>query len=399
MASSGPAGDNPQQLNAAGVQALGAGDFARAADLFRRAIAADPKAPALWLNLAKAHREAGDAEGERTALDGALAIDARHLMALIRKAELHERLGEKPAAAVAWSGAIAVAPPADQLPPALAETLANGARFVADQSNAFAAALEAPLAAARAAAGGIELRRFDAGVDAMLGRRRIYANECAGFHFPFLPADEFFPRRHFPWIEALEAETDAIRAELQSLLDTGDAGFAPYVSMPPGVPANKWTPLDNSLDWSAYYFWKYGEPVERALKRCPRTAAALAAVPRADIPGRAPTAFFSLLRPRSHIPPHTGVTNLRAIVHLPLIVPPGCSYRVGGEWREWKVGEAWVFDDTIEHEARNDSDELRAVLILDVWNPHISEAERELVRRFYTAADASGHNPERREDY
>lgn len=399
MASSGPAGDNPQQLNAAGVQALGAGDFARAADLFRRAIAADPKAPALWLNLAKAHREAGDAEGERTALDGALAIDARHLMALIRKAELHERLGEKPAAAVAWSGAIAVAPAADQLPPALAETLANGARFVADQSNAFAAALEAPLAAARAAAGGIELRRFDAGVDAMLGRRRIYANECAGFHFPFLPADEFFPRRHFPWIEALEAETDAIRTELQSLLDTGDAGFAPYVSMPPGVPANKWTPLDNSLDWSAYYFWKYGEPVERALKRCPRTAAALAAVPRADIPGRAPTAFFSLLRPRSHIPPHTGVTNLRAIVHLPLIVPPGCSYRVGGEWREWKVGEAWVFDDTIEHEARNDSDELRAVLILDVWNPHISEAERELVRRFYTAADASGHNPERREDY
>lgn len=400
MATNGAtAGDNPQQLNAAGVQALAAGDTARAAELFRRAVAADPQAPALWLNLAKAHREQGDAEGERAALDGALAIDARHLMALIRKAELQERLGELAGAAVTWSGAIAVASPIDQQPPALAELLARAARFVAERSAAFADAIAGELDAARAAAGGTELRRFDAAVDAVLGRRRIYHNECAGMHFPFLPADEFFPRRHFDWMEALEAQTDAIRAELQDLLDKGDEGFAPYVSMPPGAPPNKWSDLDNSLAWGAYYLWKYGEPIERALKRCPVTAAALAAIPRADIPGRAPTAFFSILRPRTRIPPHTGVTNLRTIVHLPLIVPPGCAFRVGGETREWRIGEAFAFDDTIEHEAWNDSDELRAVLILDVWNPHIMPAERELVRRFYLAADASGHNPERREDY
>lgn len=394
-----PAGDNPQQLNAAGVEALSAGHAARAAELFRRAIVADARAPALWLNLAKAHREQGDADGERAALDGALAIDARHLMALIRKAELQERLGEHAAAAATWSGAIAVAPPAAQQPPALAELLAHAAKFVARQSAAVADAIAGELDAARAAAGGTELRRFDAAVDAVLGRRRIYANECVGMHFPFLPADEFFPRRHFDWMEALEARTDAIRTELQDLLDKGDDGFAPYVSMPSGAPLNKWSPLDNSLAWGAYYLWKYGEPVERALKRCPNTAAALAAIPRADIPGRAPTAFFSILQPKTRIPPHTGVTNLRTIVHLPLIVPPGCGFRVGGETREWRIGEAFAFDDTIEHEAWNDSDQLRAVLILDVWNPHITPAERELVRRFYLAADSSGHNPERREDY
>ena len=393
------AGDNPQQLNASGVRALDAGDYARAARLFGRAIAADPKAPALWLNLAKAHRVEGDAERERTALDGALAVDARHLMALIRKAELQERLGERAAAAVTWSGAIAVAPPADQLPPALAELLARAARFVAEQSQAFADAIAGDLGAARTAVGDTELRRFDAAVDAVLGRRRIYANECAGMHFPFLPADEFFPRRHFDWIDALEAQTDLIRAELQDLLDRGDDGFAPYVSMPAGAPPNKWTGLDNSLAWGAYYLWKYGAPVDRALQRCPGTAAALAAIPRADIPSRAPTAFFSILQPRTRIPAHTGVTNLRTIVHLPLIVPAGCGFRVGGETREWRIGEAFGFDDTIEHEAWNDSDELRAVLILDVWNPHIAPAERELVRRFYLTADASGHNPERREDY
>ena len=66
-------------------------------------------------------------------------------------------------------------------------------------------------------------------------------------------------------------------------------------------------------------------------------------------------------------------------MHLPLIIPPACSFRVGHQTREWKYGEAFVFDDSIEHEARNDSGELRAVLIFEVWNPALSTAERELV--------------------
>jgi aspartate beta-hydroxylase len=87
-----------------------------------------------------------------------------------------------------------------------------------------------------------------------------------------------------------------------------------------------------------------------------------------------------VLQPRTTIPPHTGSTNARITVHLPLVVPPGCRFRVGGETREWREGEAWAFDDTIEHEAWNDSDSPRAILILDVWNPLLSEAERAVVR-------------------
>jgi aspartyl/asparaginyl beta-hydroxylase (cupin superfamily) len=87
-----------------------------------------------------------------------------------------------------------------------------------------------------------------------------------------------------------------------------------------------------------------------------------------------------LLDARTHIPPHTGVTNTRLTVHLPLIVPPGCRFRVGGEIREWQTGTAWVFDDTIEHEAWNDSDAPRAILIFDIWNPQLTEVERDLVR-------------------
>jgi aspartyl/asparaginyl beta-hydroxylase (cupin superfamily) len=103
-----------------------------------------------------------------------------------------------------------------------------------------------------------------------------------------------------------------------------------------------------------------------------------------------------VLQPRTRIPPHTGVSNTRAIVHLPLLVPPGCGFRVGGEVREWREGAAFIFDDTIEHEAWNDSDTPRTILIFDVWNPYLDSTERDLVRAFYAAADASGFNPDGR---
>src|SRR6185503_20616843 len=119
--------------------------------------------------------------------------------------------------------------------------------------------------------------------------------------------------------------------------------------------------------------------IEDHLARCPKTTELLAAAPLCRIPGHAPSAFFSVLAPKTRIPAHTGVTNARFLVHVPLIIPPGCWFRVGAETREWREGSAWVFDDTFEHEAWNGSDEPRVILILDVWNSFLSEAEKELV--------------------
>jgi aspartyl/asparaginyl beta-hydroxylase (cupin superfamily) len=162
--------------------------------------------------------------------------------------------------------------------------------------------------------------------------------------------------------------------------------------MEPGLPPNKWSSLDKSHDWSALHLWKEGERIAEACARAPITAAIVESLPLAPIPGRAPTVFFSLLRPHCRIPAHTGVSNIRTIVHLPLIVPEGCGFRVGGETRPWVEGEAFAFDDTIEHEAWNDSAELRAVLIFDVWNPHLSEAERALLQDLFSV-ERSGEAP------
>ncbi|MGB9110872.1 MAG: aspartyl/asparaginyl beta-hydroxylase domain-containing protein, partial [Telluria sp.] len=74
-----------------------------------------------------------------------------------------------------------------------------------------------------------------------------------------------------------------------------------------------------------------------------------------------------------------GVSNVRLVVHLPLVVPPGCGFRVGNDVRQWEEGKAWVFDDTIEHEAWNDSERQRAILMFDIWHPQLTGPERALV--------------------
>lgn len=383
------------RLNSAGMQALRSGSFAAAEQLFLQAVAHDPSASALWRNVATARRAQANDDGELQALENAINIDRRDFMAWLRKAELHQRKGEEALAFEAWNGVLQMVAQAGELPTEIAAAVEAGSQFVAKAGARLSAEVEGEIAPLQDHLTECERRRTKAFADIALGGRRTYTNNCEGLYYPFLPADEFFDRAHFGWMSELEAATEAIRAELQALLaDPGEA-LRPYVRMDKGVPENKWSALDHSLDWGACFLWEYGEPNQVVLDRCPATAAALAAIPSAHIPGRSPSAFFSILKPRAHIPPHTGVTNTRAIVHLPLIVPPGCGFRVGGETRQWEVGQAFAFDDTIEHEAWNNSDEMRAVLIFDVWNPHLTPAEQDIITRYFAAADRTGLNPAR----
>lgn len=385
--------DHPGANNTFGMRAQQRGDAATAAQHFARATAADPAAPALWVNLAGALRQLGHRDEELAALNHALACDQRHMIALIRLAEFHEQAGNVGAAAGRWSNVAALIEPLTDRSPALNGVLDYARRYLANHQQQFVAVIDAGLEDVRATIAPKDRRRVEACIDVMLGRRRVFLNEPHGLHFPFLPADEFFDRKAFPWLAQIEAQVPAIRAELVDLLAAGAPGLEPYVAMAPGTPEGIWTPLDGKLDWGAYFLWKFGERVDAACTRCPVTAAELEALPLANIPGRAPTAFFSLLKPHTRLPAHTGVTNARAIIHLPLIVPENCGFRVGGETRAWHEGESFAFDDTIEHEAWNDSDQLRAVLIFDTWNPHLSDDERTVLQRYFAVLGASGLDP------
>ncbi|HEU5286722.1 MAG TPA: aspartyl/asparaginyl beta-hydroxylase domain-containing protein, partial [Sphingomicrobium sp.] len=340
-----------------------------------------------WINLATACRKLDDSERERAALEGALAIDQTDLLALIRIAELHERLGEETPAAKRWTAVLALASGIDDPSPEFAGILGHAKRYVEDQQRELADAIDKALADELARASARDGRRIRRAADAWLGRRPIYTNQCEGLHYPFLPADEFFDAELFPWLGELEAATATIVAELETILADSKAELTPYISLPPGVPASKWSKLDKSLDWGAFHLWKEGERFDEACARAPRTAALVESLPICRIEGRAPNVFFSILKAGSHIPPHTGVTNVRSVVHLPLIVPEGCEFRVGGETRAWVQGRAFAFDDTIEHEAWNRSERDRAVLIVDAWNPYLSDHERAMICRLYGTAD------------
>jgi aspartyl/asparaginyl beta-hydroxylase (cupin superfamily) len=102
-----------------------------------------------------------------------------------------------------------------------------------------------------------------------------------------------------------------------------------------------------------------------------------------------PSALFSRLAPGARIVPHHGAVNTRLICHLPLIVPPDCgALRVGNYERAWREGEAFVFDDSMEHEAWNPSARERVVLLFDIWRPELTDEERHWVSQMLQAVDA-----------
>ena len=164
--------------------------------------------------------------------------------------------------------------------------------------------------------------------------------------------------------------------------------FRPYLQAREDRPTYDFHGLLDNPDWSTLYLWENGGPVEQNVARFPKTFAAMQQVPLPHITTRAPSILFSLLKPGARIEAHNGMINTRLICHLPLIVPPGCGFRVGNEVREWEVGKLLIFDDTIEHEAWNDSGEDRVVLIFDVWRPELTEDERRAVTAIFEAIDA-----------
>ncbi|MGV7208810.1 aspartyl/asparaginyl beta-hydroxylase domain-containing protein [Oxalobacteraceae bacterium A2-2] len=365
-------------LNALGKRAFKYGDLATARQLFERLVRAAPRQPQHWVQLALVCQGLRDEAGEEAALTGALTADPSDLLGLILRANLLERQGRSHEAAGVYGAVASVAPPPAQLAPELRPAVSHAMQYRGAYQQRYGAFLDDFLAPHYAELQGEQLGRFRESVDIMLGRKRRYESQSMMYHYPGLLPVPFFERADFPWLDAFEAGTDAVREEFLQVL-AREEGFTPYLTYPDDVPHNQFAELNNSPRWSAWHLIKDGATVAGHAVQCPATMALLGTAPQPDQPGRTPSAMFSLLKPKTRIPPHTGVSNARLVCHLPLIVPPGCGFRVGNETRQWAPGQAWVFDDTIEHEAWNDSDKLRVILIFDIWHPALSAAERRLI--------------------
>lgn len=366
-------------------RAAAAGDFVGARDILERAIAADSSSTELWIKLAAVRNASGDIAGALAAVEHSLAIAPLDPSALLFKATLLERLGD-PRAGRQFGHALANLPADDKIPTSMRPAVAHARQRWSEHQAEVESRLRGVLPAGLTDA---EQRRLGRFVSNHSRRTRHFHQEPTEFHYPELPEVEFHDRTAFPELADLEAATDVIRGEFEQLIAAEAADIVPYIQYPENVPLRQWQSLNRSKKWSAIHLLRVGERVEANARHCPKTLEVVRGLPQPHIRGASPNAMFSLLAPRTKIPPHTGVANTRLVCHLPLIVPPDCGFRCGGTTREWRMGEAFVFDDTIEHEAWNDSDQLRVVLIVDLWVPALSESERAAVASVIEASGAS----------
>ena len=384
--------DHPRALLASGFEAHQRGDLAQAREFFAHAAKFSKDDPTPWINVARICRLEKNEQEEEQALFQALTVDPSDLLALLMRGQLFERQGRTRDAAKAYIAAATVAPPPDRLRPDLRPQVAHAIAMADRHKKSLGEHLDAALARTYDEFKGEDLSRIRLSVDIMLGRKQRFDSKPAQYFLPGVPALEFLDRRQFPWLDAFEAGTDDIRAEFLEVL-AADEGFTPYITYDNDQPMNQWVELNHSPRWSVYHLIKDGKTVEDAAAKCPKTMQLLSTAPQPVQAGRTPAALFSLLKPKTRIPPHNGVSNARVLVHLPLIVPEGCGFRVGNQLRSWEPGKALIFDDTIEHEAWNDSDKLRVVMIFDIWHPSLSLAEQSMLTAMSAALNAFAGQP------
>ena len=168
------------------------------------------------------------------------------------------------------------------------------------------------------------------------------------------------PTGHFPFLEPFTANWEKIREEAQAILRYRDEIPAFHEISPDQHKISK------GKNWRTFILYGFGQKLEKNCKQAPFTADLLSKVPTIQ------TAWFSILSPGYHIPPHTGVTKGIIRAHLGLMIPKQadkCWIRVGDKRMVWRPGEIFVFDDTYEHEVWNDTPDERVILLFDFDRP------------------------------
>jgi len=324
-------------------------------------------------------------EQAQMALARTVELAPKAFVARLHYAHVLERLGQAHVALTQYFRAVTQAQAQGRwqsdagTAPDLRDLVKHAMRFINARRSALFTALLEPL---RARHGDAALRRVAAALSIYLGDQPAHYPDPRQrpkfFYVPDLPTSAYFARELFPWYARLEGDFVAIRTEMETVM-AAQQGIEPFLKFARPEDAQDYLGGAENPVWDAYFLYRHGRRYDDHHAQCPRTSATLDAVPLVHIREHAPEVCFSVLTPGTHILPHRGVTNARLVTHLPLLVPENCAICVGGEERAWREGECFTFDDTFEHEAWNRGTRTRVVMLVDVWNPHLTEIEREAV--------------------
>jgi len=352
-------------------QAMARGDVRQAASFLELASQHGRDASTL-LRLATVRRSLGDLSGASQAAAAAVELSPRNFLMALLLGSLRETSGAYHAAERAYRLACAYAPLDVSSQPAMARQLERARRRVDAAETWRKHLLEWQADGVFQALTPDEERRL------RHFRGNILENLDAGptappvFLLPGIRSKRYFDPAAFSGVPELEAQTAAIRDEFLAIAEGAPEAIAARLS---GLHAAE-CDADRTGNWSMIPLIRNGAVVDEFAARCPITMRLAQGLDLPRLGLISPSLYFSVLEPNSRIAPHTGITNARVILHLPLIVPPDCGFRVGGEDRAWETGKAMVFDDMTLHEAWNDSDRIRVVLIADLWRPELSALER-----------------------
>ena len=148
---------------------------------------------------------------------------------------------------------------------------------------------------------------------------------------------------------------------LRHLSENKDKLFQEYISTVQGQLESMRDTHLYAHDWKGFPLMAAGVKNRRHCKMCSQTMQLIS-----NIPGLLSAGFYAL-GPHSTIPPHKNLPPRILRMHMGLIVPDGCYFRVGNEQKPWHEAEWLVFRPYEEHEAVNNSDSTRVIFLLDVW--------------------------------
>ena len=358
-------------------------DAPRAASFLRQGAAAHPEDAELAVDLAVALMANGQPDEAVYALEATLQLTPSAHIAWLLLGQIRNSLDDTAGALAAWYQAVSRAQRAgvwlgeDSTPAELLEPVTNAiAQVHAGRRRLLFGSFEAieqqygrsALARVHRALSGY-LRECDAGPSDARQRPKF-------FFFPDLPNEPYHDPYLQPWAKRLAAAFPNIRAEAVRVLQE-DQRLPNFVDVAAGVRPGHLAGEAASPSWEAFFFYRHGIRFDANHARCPDTSALLESIELCRIDADAPEICFSVLRPGTHILPHHGVTNVRLVMHLPLVVPDACALNLIGAGEHcWQEGRLVMFDDTFKHEAWNRSQMSRTVLLMDCWNPHLTDVER-----------------------
>jgi len=202
------------------------------------------------------------------------------------------------------------------------------------------------------------------------------------FYIPALPSSPYYDISNLAWAKDIEQNYKEIKAEFNQVLKDPEKTGRPYLEKNSYAP-KKLKSLHGSSNWTAFDLFKNGEINQAIVDFFPKTYNLLNNAPLYELENHPYEVFFSLLKPNQHIDLHYGQSNHSLTIHLPLIIPNDCYLNVNNTKHYWEEGKLVAFDDTFIHEAFNNSEEERIVLIFSIWHPELTHNEKADIKQAF----------------